>query len=690
MNSPDFDAIVRALDARKSGAQYAAKCPAHDDAKASLSLGKPNGKLVFKCHAGCSQDDIVAALRAGGLWPNESGKQIVAEYDYVDRNGVLIFQAIRYQPKDFRQRRPDGSGGWIWNLSGINRVLFNLPAVLAAIELGETVAVVEGEKDVENLRKIGIVATTNAGGAGKWRSEYSRCLKDAHVVILPDNDTPGRKHADQVAKSLANIAAQINVVELPGLPPKGDVSDWLAAGGTREDLLRIFEDTTQGKAHPTPHAAPTAHIDGAALLDSVHAFLGRFVAYPDEHAHVAHTLWIPHTHMMDAWESTPRIAFLSPEPGSGKTRAIEITETLVPRPVESVNATPAYLFRKVSDPDGAPTLLYDEIDTLFGPKAKDNEEIRGMLNAGHRRGAMAGRCVVRGKLIETEELPAYCAVAIAGLGALPDTLLSRCVVIPMRRRAPGESVEPYRRRLHAPDGNALRDQLAAWAASIADKIADVLPDMPAGVQDRYADMWEPLLAVADMAGGDWPARSRVAAVALVALAKRSTPSLGVRLLSDLRQVFGDHEAMATEAILADLVKMDEAPWGDLKGKPIDSRRLANLLRPYGVTSKNVRIGDRAPKGYTREDLFDSWNRYLPNVADVADVALVRAGTPVADKTSNSLHSSRGKRGRENGGVLDLGPPAMESATSATNATNATASGCLKCGGEGCAWCEGAV
>jgi len=117
-----------------------------------------------------------------------------------------------------------------------------------------------------------------------------------------------------------------------------------------------------------------------------------------------------------------------PEPGSGKSRALEVTEPPVPRPVHAVNTSPAYLFRKVSDPDGRPTVLYDEIDTVFGPKAKDNEDIRGMLNAGHRKGAVAGRCVVRGKIIETEELPAYCAVALAGLDDLPDTLMSRSVV----------------------------------------------------------------------------------------------------------------------------------------------------------------------------------------------------------------------------------------------------------------------
>src|SRR4026207_1852902 len=149
--------------------------------------------------------------------------------------------------------------------------------------------------------------------------------------------------------------------------------------------------------------------DSAQLLSDVHAFLGRFVAYPSEHAQIAHTLWIAHTHMMDCWDSTPRIAFLSPEPGSGKTRALEVTELLVPNAVEAVNVSPAYLFRKVADENGAPTLLFDEIDTVFGPRAKDNEEIRGLLNAGHRKGAVAGRCVVKGTRVERGERLAYCA-----------------------------------------------------------------------------------------------------------------------------------------------------------------------------------------------------------------------------------------------------------------------------------------
>ena len=185
---------------------------------------------------------------------------------------------------------------------------------------------------------------------------------------------------------------------------------------------------------------------GGKMLSAVYDFLGRFVAYPSEHAHVAHSLWIVHTHLMDRWESTPRLAFLSPEPASGKTRALEVTELLVPNPVSAVNVSPAYLFRKVGNEEGV-TILFDEIDTVFGPKAKENEEIRGLLNAGHRRGAVAGRCVVHGKQVMTEEIPAYAPVALAGLGWLPDTILSRSVIIRMRRRHQEETVEQFRRRI---------------------------------------------------------------------------------------------------------------------------------------------------------------------------------------------------------------------------------------------------
>lgn len=362
-------------------------------------------------------------------------------------------------------------------------------------------------------------------------------------------------------------------------------------------------------------AAATPQVN-AQPLDDVLAYLQRFVAYPSDHAAIAHALWVAHTHLMEAWDSTPRIAFLSPEPGSGKSRALEASELLVPSPVNAVNVSLAYLFRKVGDEGGRPTLLYDEVDTVF-TKAGENEDIRGLLNAGHRKHSVVGRCVAHGNRIETEETPAYCAVALAGLGDLPDTILTRSVVVRMRRRAPGERVEPYRQRDVRAQAELLRERIAAWAAGVQHAMADARPAFPPGIEDRNADVWESLLAVADAAGGAWPERARKAAVAMVASAKQSSPSLGVRLLADMRQVFGQQERMGTDAILKALHAIDEAPWADLRGKPMDARGLAQRLRPYGIGSKDLRNGSDVRKGYERADLNDAWMRYLapPSLED---------------------------------------------------------------------------
>jgi hypothetical protein len=394
-----------------------------------------------------------------------------------------------------------------------------------------------------------------------------------------------------------------------------------------------------GADYPDQHDIPPYDLDGAELLDDVETFLARFVVYPGEAERVAHVLWIVHAWLMDAWESTPRIAFLSPEPGSGKSRALEVTEPLVPRPIHAVNTTPSYLFRKVADTAGAPTILYDEIDTLFGPKAKDNEEVRGMLNAGHRKGAKAGRCVVRGNVISTEELDAYCAVALAGLDDLPDTLMTRSVIVRMRRRSPAERIEPWRRRINAPEAEKLADRLAEWTTACQHLVR--WPDMPDGIEDRPADVWEPLLAVADLAGKHWPERSRRSAVALVAQSSDHGGSLGVMLLRDLRDIFGDADRLPTEIILARLIKLEESPWGDLRGKPLDARGLARRLGKYGVQPKRMRDGESVVRGYEAAELSDPFNRYLPNVYYI------------------------GKEG-DNSSRRDFPPSPQESATSATD------------------------
>src|SRR5262245_24497063 len=199
-------------------------------------------------------------------------------------------------------------------------------------------------------------------------------------------------------------------------------------------------------------------------LDLIESFLRRFVAYPSEHALVAHVLWIAHCHMLERFDTTPRLAFMSPEKMSGKTRALEITELFVPNPILSISASPAVIVRLVA---AAPrTILYDEIDSVFGTvKAQEaNADLCSIPNGGYRRGAKVYRCITAGNKIEPEELDSFSPVALAGLRTLPDTLASRSIFIHMRRRAADEEVEPYRQRIHSQQADPIAEALVEWCA----------------------------------------------------------------------------------------------------------------------------------------------------------------------------------------------------------------------------------
>jgi hypothetical protein len=658
---PSIQKIAELLGGEVSGGQVCAPGPGHSPGDRSLSVlvdaSAPDG-FVVNSFAG---DDAIACKdhvrRLLGLSEpqkkNGSGKAWteLAEYVYLDQNGERFLRVRKCRDetgkKQFPQYRWDGNG-WAKGKPDGPKIPYRLPELSATPTAAPAVVYFcEGEKDADALAKIGFVATTaSEGAAAKWDSGLTQYFVDRHVVVLPDADRPGRAHAEKVAKAICGVAASVKIVDLhPDRHDGSDVSDFIAHDKAGVRLAKDAKDAPLwGPIGATASAGAAA--DGAELLAAVYDILGRFVAYPSDHARVAHTLWILHTHAMEAWDSTPRIAFLSPEPGSGKTRALEISEILVPNPVEAVNVTPAYLFRKVGAEEGMPTILYDEIDTVFGPKAKDNEEIRGLLNAGHRRGAVAGRCVVRGKIVETEEIPAYCAVALAGLGWLPDTLMSRAIVIRMRRRAPTEKVEPYRRRDEINEGHALRGRLAAWAAAKGKILYAARPAMPVGIEDRNADVWEALFAIADAAGGDWGEKTREAAVALITASREQEPSLGIRLLADLRTVFGKEDALFTDAILTALHTLDEAPWKDLNNKGLDSRSLGLRLRQYGIKSKQIREGTSNKRGYQRADLVDAWDRYLPSPQTSATPA-TSATTPqlqgpavsdVADEARNVADS----------------------------------------------------
>ena len=218
-----------------------ATCPAHEDRSPSLSVTSAETRVLVKCQAGCATDDVLAALNLtrSDLYdeprPSSDRQTVAATYDYTDEQGTLLFQVVRTLPKSFRQRRPDGAG-WAWNLNGSRRVLYRLPEVVAAVEAGRTVYVVEGEKDADRLASAGVVATTSPGGAGKWRTGYGDCLAGADVVVVADRDAPGMAHAAQVAADLDGSAASVRVMQ--AVVGK-DASDHLAAGHGVDQLVDV-------------------------------------------------------------------------------------------------------------------------------------------------------------------------------------------------------------------------------------------------------------------------------------------------------------------------------------------------------------------------------------------------------------------------------------------------------------------
>ncbi|HVB76221.1 MAG TPA: DUF3631 domain-containing protein [Candidatus Nitrosotalea sp.] len=425
-------------------------------------------------------------------------------------------------------------------------------------------------------------------------------------------------------------------------------------------------------ATPAPNLAELDRWATEALqpLSDLADFLGAFVAFPSAEAQDAVALWVLHTHAIGAASTTPRLSVRSAEKQCGKSRLLEVLELVAARPVLAVNISVAALFRSIGDPP--PAILWDEVDALFrGGNDPGREDLRALLNSGYRRGASVLRMVGDGKKMEVRAFPTFAPVALAGIGELPDTVSDRSIIVELRRRLPGEKVRPFRRAAIASEAAPLRERSDNWAAENLAKLESARPAMPDGLSDRAEDLWEPLLAIADLVGGSWPKRARKAAVELAKVGRDRDGSDGVLLLTDLRAIFEAHlgeGAVPTATILEVLGALEESPWGDLRGKPLDARGLARRLRRFGVRPKQVRLRSVTVKGYSRADLTDAWARYLPpppqsetsetakhsNPAEVSEPALSRDQTP-PDVSLVSLVSLPGRGGSQEPEPASNGP-----------------------------------
>jgi hypothetical protein len=287
----------------------------------------------------------------------------------------------------------------------------------------------------------------------------------------------------------------------------------------------------------------------------------------------------------------------------------------------------------------SPTLLFDETDAVFGDNKEFSEALRGVLNSGYRREGAYSICVPeRGEWVY-KDFPVFGPKALAGIGNLPDTVQDRGIAIDMRRKLKTEETERFRRRKVVQDATTLAEKLATWADEAVPILEVTEPGIPEKLNDRAADVWEPLLAIADMAGRKWPAWARQSAIALSGDSVQEDDSLGVTLLKDIRRVFTDKrvDRLFSVDLVSALVEFEESPWLDIRGKPLNTGKLAKMLKPFNIKPRQIRIVASNLKGYLKEDFIDAWERYAPHTGETRETPKHSGPVEPSDASEDVSH-----------------------------------------------------
>lgn len=346
-------------------------------------------------------------------------------------------------------------------------------------------------------------------------------------------------------------------------------------------------------------------MEGAALLNAVAESFSTHMALPAG-ASDALALWIAHAHCVPAFLHSPRLCFSSPEQGCGKTVGLDITTCLAPRAIYTESPTEAALCRAIHR--FRPTMILDEYDNWL----RSDRKLLSLLNAGHKQGAMRMRS--NGGDGEIQFYNVFGAVALGGIGSLPGTLVDRSIVIHLLRAQPGEIKQPFDLR-HAEKELALRQKLARWTRDVHERIRCCRPTMPDGANNRCADNWRPLVAIAEVAGGDWSRRASDAFDALNGSAAGSSRSPVSALLLDIRIIFQTRQAykLASADLASELSALEGRPWAELgqKHQSISAHQVAFLLRPYGIVPRTIRLGTGTIKGYHLSDFTEAFLRFCP-------------------------------------------------------------------------------
>ncbi len=625
-------------------------CPAHPDRNPSLDIKiSETGKILLHCFAGCAYEAIIATLDQQGTAPpksagdpNHENRKVVATYNYQDAKGKTLYRIIRLEPKAFRVETPDESGKWRVGLHGVETVPYNLQE--AANPQNQTIIICEGEQDCNEAARLGFVATCNPFGAGKWRPEYSQHLKGKKVYIVPDNDEVGRKHADQVARSVCLFADEIFILTLNS--DVKDLTEWVALGdpeSAAESLRELMRTalkypaakiqgaepmrspkTIKGEGvpigtstftYPKPEfnevALAAQEIEIAFIVNEIADYLRSHVIITQAQALVI-AVWTVHTYTYQESRVTPYLQITSPERESGKSLLLELLEVFVMAPWLTDKVTAAVLVRTIDETH--PTVLLDEVDTTFSKSDPEYAAvIRNVLNSGWRRGGRVSMCV--GKHHELKNFSTFCPKALAGIKHLPDTVASRSIPIAMKRKKIDQTVFPFQAELEMPKMSQMRTNLAYWASQNIVNIAEVAPRRLEGLSDRQNDACEPLLGIAAVGGVELSGRLECALVEILSRGRVYSESIGELLLKDIRNIFleSQESRLASQEIVTELAGMEMSPWATFsRGKRLEVSGLARLLKPFGIFPRQ-KFGNA--RGYQIDDFNDAFERYLKPVSD---------------------------------------------------------------------------
>ena len=542
---------------------------------------------------------------------------------------------------------------------------------LLAQKPSATIVIVEGEYPADILNQHFskqnddyMVCAITSGSATSADSANWKSLAERDCLIWPDNDEVGLQYAEQVRSKLEALGCFIEILDPASLnlPESGDCVDWLKANSSANvadvlsiprlqktsnsnepiqtendiitrlatltpieyDRIRIseakilnvrpatldglvkIEKFTSQKTNKTPFTEiePWHNpINPAELLTEISNTIRRFIICPQETAHAA-TLWIAMTWFIDVIQIAPLAVITAPEKRCGKSQLLFLLGRLVNRPIAASNITPAALFRSIDA--WQPTLLIDEADAFM----RENEELRGIINCGHTRDSAKIIRVVGDDYTPTT-FTVWGAKALAGIGHLPDTIMDRAITLELRRKLTNEHTERLR---HAEPNlfKTLSAKLARFAQDYSDKVRQAKPDLPDTLNDRAQDNWEPLLAIADIAGNDWPRLARSVATKISGDNEQSQ-SIGVELLADIQELFESKniDKITSAELIRSLCLDEEKPWATYnRGSSIKPRQVANRLREFGIISNTIRIGIITAKGYSKLQFIDAFTRYI--------------------------------------------------------------------------------